>query len=268
MDLNLVYETGRNLQKTVTLGQLVKRDLRWIVELLLAQCSISLWHLTPEDCDLEVRTDAFKEGYGIWYQGLLHQGKWDTITAGRHINVLETTAIWHFQAYILPKSSRPQNILWRIDNSTAMAYIRKEGGTISPQVLAEAEEALVLAQQMSVRLLPVYIPTEENILADAASRFQEIPNWRLHPFIFKAITARWGLSVIDLFASDASKQTKLFFSWDAFDNPEGIDTLCQRWDIPLAYTFLPVALLKRVVKKLASSRGIFILISPMWEAQM
>jgi hypothetical protein len=47
--------------------------------------------------------------------------------------------------------------------------------TISPQVLAEAEEALVLAHQMSVRFLPVYIPTEENILADAASYFQEIP---------------------------------------------------------------------------------------------
>jgi hypothetical protein len=120
---------------------------------------------------------------------------------------------------------------------------------------------------MSVRLLPVYIPTEENILADAASHFQEIPDWRLHPVIFKAITARWGLPVIDLFARDASKQTERFFSWNAFDNPEGIDALCQRWDFPLAYAFPPVALLKRVVKKLESSRGIFNLISPMWEAQ-
>jgi hypothetical protein len=38
---------------------------------------------------------------------------------------------------------------------------------------------------MSVRLFPVYIPTEENILADTALRFQEIPDWRLHPIIFK-----------------------------------------------------------------------------------
>jgi hypothetical protein len=68
--------------------------------------------------------------------------------------------------------------------------------------------------------------------------------------------------VIDLFASDASKQTKRFYSWNAFDNPEGIDALCQRWDFPLAYVFPPVALLKRVVKKLETSRGIFILISP------
>jgi hypothetical protein len=170
MDLNLLYETEQDLQKTVTLGKLAKRDLRCIIELSLAQCSTPLWHLSPEDYNLEVQTDAAKEGFGIWYQGLLHQGKWDSITAGRHINVLETTAIWHFLAYILPKLSRPRSILWRIDNTTT--YIRKEGGTISPQVLAEAEEALVLAHQMSVRPLSVYIPTEENILADVSRKFQ------------------------------------------------------------------------------------------------
>jgi hypothetical protein len=57
-------------------------------------------------------------------------------------------------------------------------------GMCSPIVLAEVEKVLVLAHQMSVRLLPVYIPTEEIILADAASRFQEISDWRLHPNVF------------------------------------------------------------------------------------
>jgi hypothetical protein len=150
------------------------------------------------------------EGFRVWFQGFLHQGRWDSTTAGLHINVLETIALWHFLAFILPKSSKPRNMLWRIDNATALAYVKKEGGTTSPLVLAEAEKALVLSHQMSVRILPVYIPTEENILADAASRFQEIPDWRLHPNVFQAIAARWGLPVIDLFASNTSKQTKRF----------------------------------------------------------
>jgi hypothetical protein len=74
---------------------------------------------------------------------------------------------------------------------------------------------------MSVCILPVYIPTEENILADAASRFQEIPDWHLHPNMFQAIAVRWGLPMIDLLASNPSKQTKRFYSWNAIDNPEG-----------------------------------------------
>jgi hypothetical protein len=181
---------------------------------------------------------------------------------------LETIILWHFLAFILQKSSKSRNILWRIDNTTALAYIKKEGGTVSPQVLAEAEKALVVAHQMSVRSFPVYIPTEENILADAASRFQEIPDWSLHPNVFQAITARWGFPMIDLFASNASKQTKRFYSWNVFDNPERVDALSQRWDFPRAYAFPPVALLKRVVKKKETLRGTFILISPLWEAQM
>jgi hypothetical protein len=164
-------------------------------------------------------------GFGVWFQGFLHQGKWVSTTAGLHINVLETTALWHSLVFILPKSSKPRNILWRIDNTTALAYVKKEGGMFSPLVLAEAEKALVLAHQMSVRILSVYIPIEENILADAASRFQEIPDWQLHPNVFQAIAARWGQ--INL-SSNASEQTKRFYSWNAFDNPEGVDTLSQR----------------------------------------
>jgi hypothetical protein len=127
----------------------------------------------------------------------------------------------------------------------------------------EAAKALVLAHQMSVCLLPVYIPTGENILADAASRFQEIPEWQVHPFVFQAIAARWGLPKIDLFASNASKQTQRFHCWDTSDNPEGVDALSQWWDFPLAYAFPPIALLKRVVKKLEMSKGTFILVSPL-----
>jgi hypothetical protein len=91
----------------------------------------------------------------------------------------------------------------------------------------------------------------ENILADVASCFQEIPDWQLHPSVFRAISARWGSSSIDLFASCASKQTRRFFSCDAS-----------------AYTFPPIPLLKRVVKKLETSKGTFILVSSLWEAQI
>jgi hypothetical protein len=56
-----------------------------------------------------------------------------------------------------------------------------------------------------VRILPVYIHTGENILADAASCFQEIQDWQLHPSVFQVISARWGLPSIDLFASRTSK---------------------------------------------------------------
>jgi hypothetical protein len=156
---------------------------------------------------------------------------------------LESFVLWTFVDCILPQLSSHRYSLWRI---------------CSPLVPEIADKILIKAHQMSVRILPVFIPTEE---------IKEIPDWQLHPSVFRAILARWGPSSIDLFASCASKQTDRFFNWDAADNPEAVKALSQKWDFTLAYAFPPIPLLKRVVKKLKTLRGSFILISPLWEAQ-
>ena len=46
----------------------------------------------------------------------------------------------------------------------------------------------------------------ENILADAASRFQRLPDWHLHLAGFQRICRRWGSPQIDLFATLKSAQ--------------------------------------------------------------
>jgi hypothetical protein len=55
-------------------------------------------------------------------------------------------------------------------------------------------------------------------------------------------------------------------SWRAADSPEAIDELSMRWDFALAYLFPPIPL-KRVVRKLELSKGVFLLVTPYWEAQ-
>jgi hypothetical protein len=126
ISLNSVYSLELDLQKTVILSPQARRDLNWIISLSPHQCFAPLWFLSPEVSNLEVQTDAFKIGYGIWFEGFLHQGLWDSTTAPLYMNVLETTAFRIFLACILPKSSKQWNILWRVDNTTALAYVKKE----------------------------------------------------------------------------------------------------------------------------------------------
>jgi hypothetical protein len=56
-------------------------------------------------------------------------------------------------------------------------------------------------------------------------------------------------------------------SWRAADHPEAVDALSMVWDFTLAFLFPPIPLLKRVVRKLEVSRGVFLLVTPYWEAQ-
>jgi hypothetical protein len=178
----------------------------------------------------------------------------------------ELSALWIFLGRILPPLTRQTSILWRIDNTTALAHVRKEGALRGRDLLEEAEKIL-LAHQLQLRLLPVFIPSEENIQADAASRFLSIPDWHLAPRVFHQILSLKGPPLIDLFASRRSAQTRRFFAWNAADRPEAIDALSQKWDFSLAYLFPPIPLLKRVIRKLESSWGTYLLVTPFWDAQ-
>jgi hypothetical protein len=175
--------------------------------------------------------------------------------------------LWIFQKEILPATTRQTSIIWRVDNTAALAHIRKEGGLRGRCLLREVERILILLHSCQLRILPAFIPSEEDFQADSASRFQLVPDWHLDSNVFRQISTLWGTPQIDLFASRQSAQMARFMSWRAADSPEAIDALSMRWNFHLAFLFPPIPLLNRVVRKLEVSRGIYLLVTPYWEAQ-
>ena len=265
-DLKAVYTLPQQSKLRVTLSQMAKDSLRWICSLDLHHCQAPMWPLVAEDCDLEVSTDASNLGWGIHFDGQLLQGAW-TADAPLHINAKELLTLHIFLRDYLPSSDHPRALLWRSDSMTAISYIKKEGGKVSPTLLQIATDILLLADQMQLRILPAYVPTDENILADAASRFQSLPDWHLLPSVFNLICQRWGLPEIDLFATESSTQLTRFFAWGQARTAEAFDALLQPWRFRLAYAFPPPPLLPRVLGKIAESTGEFLLITPLWRAQ-
>ena len=265
LDLHAHYKTEDDRFHRVTLSHLAVEDLRWILSLESRHCLAPMWALRIEDCDEEVSTDASEVGWGIHFRGRLHRGRWDA-DAPVHINAKELFTLLIFLRDFLPPSDC-RALLWRTDSTTAIAYVRKEGGTISPLLLDIASEILCLAHRRALRILPVYVPSEENLLADAASRFLDLPDWHLRSDLFLRLVALWGRPAIDLFATESSKQVDRFFAWGDARGAEAFDALAQLWDFPLAYAFPPPPLLPRTIAKIANSPGEFVLVTPFWKAQ-
>ena len=105
------------------------------------------------------------------------------------------------------------------------------------------------------------------MIADAASRFSALPDWHLPPEIFRLVVSRWGLPEVDLFASTESAQVRRFFAWGAAPDALAYDALAQRWNFARAYAFPPPPILPSVIRKLAASSGVFLLVTPFWPAQ-
>ena len=164
-------------------------------------------------------------------------------------------------------SASPRFFAWWTDSSTALAYIRKRDGTVTRPLLLLSSDILLLAHRQQLRFLPIFVPSEENLLADRASRFETLPDWHLHPSVFQLIVGRWGLPVIDLFATESSAQVRRFFAWGRAPHADAFDALAQVWEFPVAYAFPPPPLLPRVVRKIAASIGVFLLVTPFWPAQ-
>ena len=74
------------------------------------------------------------------------------------------------------------------DNSTALAYLRKQGGTLSSSLNAVAQELLRLCESQSVRLIPQFIPGGLIVLADSLSRHSQVlgSKWTFCPQAVRA----------------------------------------------------------------------------------
>ena len=82
-----------------------------------------------------------------------------------HINMLELKAAFFALQAFLPQLKQ-QHIQFGIDNNTAVAYINKSGGTCSHRLTSLALEMWNFATERKLTLSAVYVPREENHIAD------------------------------------------------------------------------------------------------------
>ena len=265
--LNSVYKTSLDLRRPLRLSQGALAELMWVLSLSLDDCQAPIWPKTLEDADLTVATDASDQGWGIYFLGRMESGPWDA-NAPAHINAKEIMALMIFLRDFLPSVNRSvKTLLWETDSTTALSYIRKEGGTHSAALLSIATEILLLADSLHLKIVPVYVPSEENLHADFASRFKSLPDLHLLPKVFGKICRLWGTPQIDLFASTESAQLPRFVAWGEAPRAEAFDALSLHWKFEMAYLFPRLPLIPRVLTKLRKSIGSFILITPFWPTQ-
>ncbi|CAJ0942035.1 unnamed protein product [Ranitomeya imitator] len=136
------------------------------------------------------------------------------------------------------------------DNSTAVAYLNRQGGTKSGSLMTIAANIFQLAEAHLTSLTALHIKGVENIRADYLSRNElRQGEWTLNKSIFRRITEAWGIPQIDLFATRDNRQVQRFASLNTRDHPDMLDSLHHPWRFRLAYAFPPMSLIPLGHKK-------------------
>ena len=228
-----------------------------------ANASAPIRELSPT---VEIWTDAsLVRGGGHCSRGGFVQRTWssDDLVDDPSINWLETRAA---RESVLALAQPGDRVRLHIDNKTAAAYIRHQGGTRS-NVLSQ--EALLLWKQAVAKditiLPPHWIPTEENTAADFLSR-HSLDQWefRLDREVFKSILDHFDLQPsLDAFACHYSAQLPRYMTWHRDPQAVAQDALLAPWD-PVTYLFPPVPLLPKVIRKIKDMGIRAILVCPQW----
>ena len=240
----------QDLEAPVSVSVECLRDFQWWLHLPRLSLGVSLCQVSP---DLHFWSDASDVGWGAHLDRQIASGLWASHQAVLSINARDLLAIklglLQFQS-----SLRGRTVAVFCDNTTAVAYLHKEGGTRSPLLNALAQAILRWSESLSIHLAPQFLPGSNNVLADALSRPHQLPHseWSLNMTVYRSLCQLW-LVQIDLFATSANHRCSIYFS--PFRDPlsAGTDAFLQSWDGLQAYAFPPVAIILRVLAKLRAS---------------
>jgi len=253
---------GGNYDTSMTLPSL-EEDFRWWESALPRSFKL----LSPISFDCEIFSDASLTGWGASCGSSSSYGFWSQKELGLHINELELTAAWYsLRAFVNPE--KHSQVLLRVDNTTAIAYINKMGGVLSPALNKIARALWQWCEEREVFVFASYIPSAENWKADQESR-RINPDTELElswPF-FRSLEGRLGRPTVDLFASHKNHKCDRYFSWFPDEGAEGVDAFTVSWADEEIYAFPPFALVLRVLQKIWADRAEGWIVVPHWPTQ-
>lgn len=266
LQFQLNKDIGDDWEKIIYLNQGSLEDLTWWTT------NIPKWNGAPwrrPAPTMTIKTDASMEGWGaVLSPGAEAQGYWSIPEKTLHINILEIMAV-KLGLYALANTVAGTHLMIRSDNTTALAYIRKMGGTKNIHCSKIAIEIWKWALARGVYLYTQHIPGHLNVTADRLSRQVDHTDFQLDRNIFLKIQNLWGPIKLDMFARKWNAQVHAFFAWKGHPEAAGIDAMSQNWPQTGAYAFPPFILIPQILKKIHLQEiESIVLIAPMWKGQV
>ena len=137
---------------------------------------------------------------------------------------------------------RGRVVVMFLADTTAVAYLRHQGGTLSPTLNEVAQRILCWAEQEEISL-PQFVPGKDSVVADSLSWPNQVvgTEWTLHQEVFDSLRKRWPV-MIDVFASSLNHRCGVYFAPVSDPLTAGMDAMLQFWDSLQGYAFPPFAM--------------------------
>lgn len=258
----------KSYKNKINLSQECKTEISWWIQ------QLQVWNgkqIITNEPDLVIETDASTMGWGFHcpFSQTRMGGPWSPVEKKLHINALELKAA-NIAVKSITKNKQNVHIHLKMDNTTAVTYVNKMGGTKSPILTNIAKDLWEYCLERKITLTAEHLPGSLNQTADWESRnvsTMSINSWRLNPKIFAQINSLWGPLEMDLFADRLNAQLEKYMSWKPDPFAMGTDAFLAHWGGMKAYAFPPFCLIQRCIAKVQKERGELVIVTPAWQTQ-
>ena len=264
--LLLAKKFDRIASKVITISKESSLELSWWIKKFPINCTAPIRELQPT---VQIYSDAnLLMGGSHCSRGKFLQRAWskEELSQDLHINLLEIRAAREALALAEPGDL----VRLHIDSRTAASYIRRQGGTKSSLLSAEACQLWREAVSKNLTILtPHWLSTSDNVMADFLSR-HEMSQWEcmLSHSTLNIVFQTFQLSpTLDVFASKETHRLPRYMSWYPDPGAVARDAMMHRWD-DVSYLFPPVPMLLKTLQKIKLEGIRAVMILPMWPTSL
>ena len=230
-------KSNQDYNTRLQLSQGAREELQWW------HTHFTRWNgqsLIAKKPNISLETDASRTGWGAVCQDTRTGGPWSEEEKMLHINCLELKAAFlAFKCFF--KNRRSIHVLLKMDNTSAIAYINKMGGTVSPALNNLNKEFWLWCMERDISVQAQHIAGRLNSTADAESReMMDRYDWKFCPQIFQTLNSKFSLLELDLFASQLTTQLPVFASWMLDPEAMATDAFILIWTNMKAYAKPPL----------------------------
>lgn len=254
---NYDYDTKINLPEII-----LKDLIWWSQNIYTASCPMRTLSYKKA-----IYTDASLTGWGAFCEGRRANGNWKDYERNLHINFLELLAVL-FGLKSFARDDHDCAILLRIDNTTAISYVNRQGGIQYPHLNEVAREIWQWCENRNIWLFASYINSKDNKEADEESRkVNPDIEWELSSSAYQQIVEKFDNPEIDLFASRTNAKTQCYISWKPDPEAITVDAFTIDWREYYFYAFPPFSLLLKCFRKIVDDEATGIVVFPYWPSQ-
>ena len=210
-------------------------------------------------------TDASDEGYGGFVLKHLNKeicsAKFDKYEKGTSSTYKELLAVKHVLTsfgFIL----KNQSVQVNTDNSSACRILSI--GSSKPHLQNLAIDDFNFCTRFNIKLIPQWIPREENYLADFYSRMNDTDNWSIDNESFDIINNKYGPFSVDRFANNLNKKVNKFNSKYFCPGTSHVNAFTDDWRRDHNWLCPPISCIGSVLRHLILCKARGALLVPIW----